>query len=112
MQQISTPSLWNSKMNVLPVTQALLLLLLAGVLLPTEATKERRSAVNTILQAQPEKHHMQKVSHTEGWEHCRVVLVITVHWSVCHKITQANVIIFFYHHSFIQLCSSVGGRRK
>ena len=44
-----------------------LLLLLAGIVLPTEATNERGSSANTTLQAQPEKHHVQKVSHTEGW---------------------------------------------
>ena len=44
----------------------LILLLLAGVVLPTEATNERGSSANTTLQAQPGKHHVQKVSHTEG----------------------------------------------
>ena len=43
----------------------LLLLLLAGVVFPTEATKEGGSLANTTLQAQPGKHHVQKVSHTE-----------------------------------------------
>ena len=53
-------------MKALPVIQSLILLfLLAGVVLPTEATKERGSSANTILQAQPGKHHVQKVSHTE-----------------------------------------------
>ena len=42
------------------------LLLLAGMVLPTEATKEGGSSANTTLQAQPAgKHHVQKVSHTE-----------------------------------------------
>ena len=51
-----------------PVVQSLLLLLLllVGVVLPTEATKESGSSANTTLQAQPGKHHVQKVSHTEG----------------------------------------------
>jgi len=44
----------------------LLPLLIAGVVLPTEATKEGGSSANTTLQAQPaRKHHVQKVSHTE-----------------------------------------------
>ena len=43
-----------------------LLLLLAGVVLPTEATKEGGSSANTTLQTQPAgKHHVQKVSPTE-----------------------------------------------
>ena len=42
----------------------LLLLLFAGVVLTTEATKEGGSSANTTLQAQTGKHHVQKVSHT------------------------------------------------
>ena len=54
-------------MQALPIVQTLiLLLLLAGVVLLTEATKESGSSANTTLQAQPRKHHVQKVSHTEG----------------------------------------------
>ena len=54
-------------MQALPIVQTLiLLLLLAGVVLLTEATKESGSSANTTLQAQPGKHHVQKVSHTEG----------------------------------------------
>ena len=57
-------------MQALPAIQTLLLLLLplllTGVVLPTEATKEGGSSANTTLQAQPAgKHHVQKVSHTE-----------------------------------------------
>ena len=54
-------------MKAFPVIQSLLLLLLlVGVALPTEATKESSYSANTTLQAQPGKHHVQKVSHTEG----------------------------------------------
>ena len=57
-------------MQALPILQTLLLLLLllAGVVLLTEATKESGSSANTTLQAQPGKHHVSKVSHTEGWD--------------------------------------------
>ena len=50
-----------------PAIQTLLLLpllLLAGVVLRTEATKEGGSSANTTLQAQTGKHHVQKVSYT------------------------------------------------
>ena len=50
-----------------PAIQTLLLpllLLLAGVVLPTEATKDGGSSANTTLQAQPGRHHVQKVSYT------------------------------------------------
>ena len=60
----------------------LLLLLLAGVVLPTEATKEGGSSANTTLQAQPGKHHVQKVSHThrvDGIDGCSRWLYRPVH---------------------------------
>ena len=46
-------------MKALPVMQTLILLFLAGVVLLTEATKERGPSANTTLQA------LQRVSHTE-----------------------------------------------
>lgn len=46
-------------MKALLVMQTLLPLLLAGLVLPTEATKERSPSANTTLQA------VQRVSHTE-----------------------------------------------
>ncbi len=42
------------------------LLFLAGVVLPTEATKEGGSSANTTLQARTGKHHVQKVRHTQA----------------------------------------------
>ena len=56
-------------MQALPAIQTLLLLLpllllLAGEVLPTEATKEGGSSANTTLQAQTGKHHVQKVTQS------------------------------------------------
>jgi len=62
----------------LAIQTLLFLLLLAGVVLPTEATKEGGSSANTTLQAQPAgKHHVQKVSHTQsGWDRWLLTLAI------------------------------------
>ena len=86
VRQTNTPSFLNSKkLKALPVMQTLLLLLLlllAGVMLLTEATKERGSSANTTLQAQPGEHHVQKVSHTE-WLTTTTLVSYTVLYTHC-----------------------------
>ena len=83
VQQTNTPSFLNSKkLKALPVMQTLLLLLLAGLVLLTEATKERGPSAYTTLQAQPGTHHMQKVSHTE-WLTRTTLVSYTVLYTHC-----------------------------
>ena len=109
-------------MKTLHVIQTLLLL--AGVVLPTEATKEGGSSANTTLQAQPAgKHHVQKVRHThrvDGMDGCsrwlyrpvhsRLICISTVLCSVCHEqfqlgtICQPGIVIRFTSPSSLSYC--------
>ena len=94
-------------MQALPAIQTLLLLLLllAGVVLPTEATKEGGTSANTTLQAQSGRHHVQKVSHThivDGIDGCscwpyrpvhsRLISISTLLCSVSHELFQLGTI--------------------